>query len=167
MHTAPVVAIFNTNDDMVELLRVAFEQAGFIVVSVHIDDVRRGTFDLPSFIEQHNPQVIVYDVAPPYEPHWRFLEHVRNSPEMSGRQFILTSVNARQVYDNVGTREPIFEIVGKPYDIDQLTRAVKEASRARPLVRSEGLPTPVIARRSEARDQHIAPQNAQGRGHRR
>jgi DNA-binding NtrC family response regulator len=129
-HNTPVVAIFDTNDDLVELLRLAFEQAGLIVVTAHIHDLRRGTLDLINFVRQHNPDVIVYDVTPPYEAHWRFLQHTREAPDMIGRQFIITSVNAQQVYENVGTREPIFEIVGKPYDVEQITRDVKEASRA-------------------------------------
>jgi hypothetical protein len=64
--SAPTVAILNTNDDLVELLRVAFEQAGFIAVSGH-NDLRRGKLNLPDFLRQHDPKVIVYDIAPPYD----------------------------------------------------------------------------------------------------
>jgi len=131
----PVVAIFNTNDDLVELLRVTFERAGLVAVSGHVDDLRRGKLDLGSFIRQHDPQVILYDIPPPYEQHWRFLQVMRDSPEMRDRAFVLTSTNATHVHEVVGTREPIFEIVGKPYDLDRITRAVKEASRARTVER--------------------------------
>src|SRR5882672_4554551 len=48
-----VVAVLNTNDDLLELVRVSLEQAGFVVVSAHIDDLRRGTLDLPNFLRQH------------------------------------------------------------------------------------------------------------------
>lgn len=126
-----VVAIFNTSDDLVEMLRVTFEQAGLVAVSGHVDDLRRGKLDLASFMRQHDPQVILYDIAPPYDQHWRFLRMIRESPEMRERQFVLTSSNATQVHEIVGTREPVYEIVGKPYDLEQITRAVKEASRAR------------------------------------
>ena len=42
MSSRPVVAIFNSNDDVVEMLRFAFERAGLVVVSGHID--RRSDF---------------------------------------------------------------------------------------------------------------------------
>ena len=129
----PTVAIFNTNDDLVELLRVALEQAGFVAVSGHIDDARRGTLLLSAFVKEHDPRVIVYDIAPPYDRHWAFFEHVRAQPFMAGREFVLTSTNVSQVYDNLGIRDPIYEVVGKPYDIGQIVDAVKEASRSRPV----------------------------------
>jgi CheY-like chemotaxis protein len=130
-----VVAVFNTNDDLVELLRVTFEQAGFIVVSGHVDALRRGHMDLSVFLRQHDPKMILYDIAPPYDMHWRFLERIRHSPDMHGQNFVLTSTNAHQVNETVGTREPVYEIVGKPYDLEAITRAVKEASGARPVER--------------------------------
>ncbi len=127
----PTVAILNTNDDLVEMLRVAIEQAGLVAVSGHIDDARRGTLLLSAFVQEHDPKVIVYDVAPPYDRHWAFLEHVREQPFMAGRQFVLTTTNVNRVREIVGIDEPIYEIVGKPYDIGQVVNAVKEASRAR------------------------------------
>jgi len=34
--------------------------------------------------------------------------------------------------ESLSVGQPVFEIVGKPYDLDRLVHAVKEASRARP-----------------------------------
>jgi CheY-like chemotaxis protein len=125
------VAIFNTSDDVVELLRIMIEQAGFVAVTGHIDDIKRGKLDLATFVEQHDPKVILYDVAPPYERTWAFLEHLRSQPPLKGRQFVLTTTNIARVREAVGTAENVYEIVGKPFDLDAIVRAVKEASRAR------------------------------------
>lgn len=125
------VAIFNTSDDVVELLRIVIEQAGFAAVSGHIDDIKKGPLDLRGFIEQHDPKVIVYDIAPPYDRNWQFLEHLRSRPPLAGRQFVLITTNPTRVRDVVGTAENIFEIIGKPFDLDQIVKAIKEASRAR------------------------------------
>jgi DNA-binding NarL/FixJ family response regulator len=150
--TPIVVAVFDTNNDLVELLRVSLEQAGFVVVSGHIDDLRRGALDLPNFVRQHDPRVIVYDIPPPYDAHWRFLEHVRQSPDMQGREFVLTSTNVQRMKEAIGTREPIHELIGKPADLEQITRAVREAGQAgsaAPLQRYESQPSST----HEARDQ--------------
>ena len=125
------VAVFNTSDDVVELLRMVLEQAGFAVVTGHIDDIKRGKLDLQTFVKQHNPKVIVYDVAPPYDRTWTFLEHLRSQEPLLGRQFVLTTTNLARVREAVGPAENVYEIVGKPFDLDVIVRAVKEASRAR------------------------------------
>jgi CheY-like chemotaxis protein len=125
------VAILNTSDDVVDLLRTLIEQAGFVVVAGHIDEIKKGQLDLLTFVEQHDPKVIVFDVAPPYDRSWNFLEHLRHRPPLQGRQFVLTTTNIARVREVVGTAENIYEIVGKPFDLDAIVRAVKEASRAR------------------------------------
>ena len=129
---AIVVAIVNTNPDLVRLLRVNLEQAGFLVFEIYIEDIKLGEANVESFLHQHDPRVIVYDVAPPYELNWKFLDHLRTATLFRGRQFVLTSVNVQRVREIVGTDETVYEVVGHPADVDQITRAVREASRARP-----------------------------------
>lgn len=127
----PVVAVFNSNDDVVEMLRWVLERAGFVVVSGHVDAIRRGETSLSEFVEAHDPRVIIYDIVPPYDRSWRFLEHLRESTAMRGRRFVLTSTNARRVTEIVGTHEDVHEIVGKPYDLDEIVNAVRTALAVR------------------------------------
>jgi DNA-binding NtrC family response regulator len=126
-----VVAILNSNDDVVEMLRNLVEQAGYVSVHGHIDDVRRGKLDLLNFIRQHDPSVIVYDLVPPYDRSWKYLESLRHTDYMDGRQFVLTSVNAARAREVVGASEMVYEIIGKPVDLDAIATAIKEASKRR------------------------------------
>jgi DNA-binding NarL/FixJ family response regulator len=128
MSSAPVVAILNSNDDVVEMLRIALEQAGFVVVSGHLDKIRRGEQRLADFVDEHNPAVIIYDLVPPYDRSWQFLEHLRESPSLRGRRFVVTSTNVQRTKEAIGDAEYVYEIVGKPYDINQIVRAVQGAS---------------------------------------
>jgi CheY-like chemotaxis protein len=121
-----VVAVLNTNDDVVELLRLWLENAGFVVVSAHVDAIKRGEVDLEQFVTQHKPKVAVYDVPPPYERQWAFLTHLRQNL-LTDTAFVITSTNAARLRELVGTSEPVLEIVGKPYDLDQILAAVKRA----------------------------------------
>jgi DNA-binding NarL/FixJ family response regulator len=125
-----VVAVFNSNSDLVALLRFALERAGFIVIVGHVQDVRSGTLDLPGFLKQHDPRVIVYDVVMPYETNWAFMAHLRDRSEMRGRHFVLTAPNVRAVHQMVGTDETVYEIV-REGDLDAIVQAVREAAKAR------------------------------------
>jgi response regulator RpfG family c-di-GMP phosphodiesterase len=124
-----IVAVFNSSDDIVEMLRIALENAGFLVVTGHITDMIRGSFDIQRFVAQHDPRVILYDIAPPYERNWHFLEHLRHMPEVANRRFVLTSTHAARVREFARVNdEMILEILGKPYDIEEIVNAVRAAA---------------------------------------
>ena len=126
-----VVAIVNTNPDLVRLLRVNLESAGYIVIVIHIEDIKTAAGDVEATIERHNPRVIIYDIVPPYDVNWRFFDHLRCTEAFKGRHFVLTTVNISQVQRIVGKESVVYEVVGEASDIQQVVRAVKEATRAR------------------------------------
>ena len=127
--TSPaVIAIINSSPDIVEMLRVAFEHAGFVVVSTFTHLVRDGEVDLEAFIEQHQPQVIVYDIAPPYANNWNLFRHLSQLPALKGRPFVITSTNPVRVRELAQTDQEICEIVEIPYVITQLIETVRKAA---------------------------------------
>lgn len=126
-----VAAVFNTSPDIVDLLRRALEPAGIVTVTVLTYQIRESVVDLEGFIGQHNPKVIVYDIAPPYDANWELFKHIMRMDVMKNRAVVLTSINRRQVERLVGQNQTVYEVIGKPLDLDQIVRAVKEASRSR------------------------------------
>ena len=126
----PVVAVVNTNSDLIELLKARIEAAGFVVLVMHVADIRAG-LDLGSVLAQHDPQVIVYDVVMPYDRNWRFFEHLRETA-FKNRRFVLTTPNKVALQRLVGRDESIYEVLDDRDDIDAIVQAVREASRARP-----------------------------------
>ena len=125
------MAILNSNDELVELMRVVLEQAGFIAVTGHVDDARRGRLDLVNFMRQHEPKVILYDLVPPYDRSWNYLRVLQDSEVMKNRSLVLTSVNAERAQEIVGRSEIVHEVIGRPVDLDEMVAAVKEASKRR------------------------------------
>ncbi|MDQ3170364.1 MAG: hypothetical protein M3Q55_09540 [Acidobacteriota bacterium] len=121
----------NTSPDTVQMLRDALHPAGFIVVSCFAHDIRDGKIDFGAFMRLHNPRVIVYDLAPPYERNFQVFEHVRAMPDVEGAHFVITSVNPNNVRGMVGRDEHVYEVVDREEDLLKLVQAVKEASRAR------------------------------------
>lgn len=123
----PVVAILNTNDDIVELLRVVVENAGMVAVSAHVDAIKRGEVDFERFVSTHKPDVIVYDIPPPYDRQWAFLHHLRRLPLVQDVPFVVTTTNAARLTEIIGPDEHVYEIIGKPYDLEQILTAVRRS----------------------------------------
>jgi DNA-binding NarL/FixJ family response regulator len=127
MSSPPVVAILNSNDDTVEMLRMMLEAEGIVAVSAHVTALRRGAFDFSGFVAEHDPQVVIYDIIPPYDRSWLFFEHLRSLSIMERRSFVLTSTNPERVKDVGQPGQPVYEIIGKPYDMQVIVDAVKRA----------------------------------------
>ena len=123
----PVVAILNSNDDTVEMLRMLLETEGMLAVSAHVSDIRRGTFDFGGFLKEHNPKAIIFDVPPPYDRSWLMLQHLRAVPAAAKKHWVITSTNPNRLKEIAHPEEPIFEIIGKPYDLQLIIDAVKKA----------------------------------------
>jgi DNA-binding NtrC family response regulator len=120
----PVVAVLNSNDDTVEMLRIMLESEGMLAVSAHLDAIKRGELDFGNFLREHDPQVIIFDVAPPYDRTWL---HLRAVDSAQGRTFVLTTTNKERLDEITHPDQETFEIVGKPYDLQLIIEAVKKA----------------------------------------
>ena len=123
---APVIAVINASEDVVNLLRDVLGMEGFRTAVGYVIDYRSERKDLAAFFAEHDPAVIVWDIAIPYEENWSFFNQVRAEPENRNRRFVLTTTNKRALEDLVGPT-PAFEIVGKPFDLDQFVNAVRRA----------------------------------------
>ena len=126
-----VVAVVNSSEDTVEMLREALVLHGFTsVVTGHVHDIKVGATDWPAFLAEHDPAVIVYDLSIPYDQNWTFLKLLLDTDSMRGRKIVMTTTNKGRLEELVGPTDA-FEIVGKPYDLDKIVAAVIAALPAR------------------------------------
>jgi DNA-binding NtrC family response regulator len=128
MTDAIAVAVFNTSEDMTTLLRMALERVGYVVVTALTNRLRDGTTDLEALMRQYRPRVIIYDVALPYDVNWNLLQQIRHSPACKDVSFVVTTTNCKRLQEVAGDEATgALEIVGKPYDLDELLSLVRRA----------------------------------------
>ncbi len=124
--SAPTVAIINTSDDLLALLKEVVEGDGYHAVTAFTRDFRDGQRDIGAFITEHNPQVIIWDIAIPYDANWHYFRTVQGMDIVEGRAFVLTTTNKRALDELVGPTDTM-ELIGKPFDLDVLSQALADA----------------------------------------
>lgn len=122
-----VIGVANTSEDIMELLRLAFERNGWATVAVHLPDVKAGRVSFDEFLRRHDPAGLVIDIAPPYDDNWRFVRQLRALPSMRGRALVITTTNVRHLARLSGEETGAIEIVGKPNDIEAVAEAMRRA----------------------------------------
>jgi DNA-binding response OmpR family regulator len=123
--SAPVLAVVNSNDDLVGVLKDTLERKGFSVVTAHVRDFRTGPRDFGAFLDKHNPSVVIYDIAIPYEENWAFLQTLREHHETQRTSFVVTTVNHRVLTERVGPNEAIELQGGHADDLDPLLDVIR------------------------------------------
>lgn len=123
----PSVAVFNSSSDTIEILKLALEEGGYAVATGHVSDLKKGHVDVLEFVETHQPDVVIYDVALPYEENWRFLRLLQSSDALKKLKWVITTTHKQRLRELVGECGEVYEVVGKPYDVQQIMNAVKSA----------------------------------------
>jgi CheY-like chemotaxis protein len=127
---SPTVAIFNASEDTIDMLVVFFKQRGYRAVGepwparepLGVEAVR-------TFVEKHQPDVIVFDISFPYDHNWHRCQEFHDVHDLRKIPVVLTTTNEEALTDMVGPT-PTIEIVGKPYDLERLAEAVAHALSA-------------------------------------
>ena len=125
-----IVALFNASDDTVVMVeRLLKEIGGQTLVWCHFADLKRGHIDFTEYVTTHNPEVVIFDLSPPYDENWKFFKTIRDSNLMRGRGSVLTTTNKARLDEVLGTDSHALEVVGRAEDLKLIREAITAETR--------------------------------------
>lgn len=122
-----VVALFNASDDTVDMVQKLLTDAGEgqALISCHFADLKKGVVDFVKYIDEHNPEVVIFDLSPPYDENWRYFKTMRDDKAMIGRGVVLTTTNKNRLDEVLGEDSHAVEVVGRRKDLREISAAIK------------------------------------------
>ena len=128
---AGIVALFNASDDTVDMVQNLLTAANNnqTLIWCHFADLKKGIVDFGNYMDKHNPEVVIFDLSPPYDENWRFFKSMRDAKEMKGRGVVLTTTNKNRLDEVLGEDSHALEVVGRPKDLKQIDDAIKTETR--------------------------------------
>jgi DNA-binding response OmpR family regulator len=126
-----IVALFNASDDTVDMVQKLLAEAGGdqTLIWCHFADLKTGVVDFGKYMDKHNPEVVIFDLSPPYDENWRFFKTMRDAKTMKGRGVVLTTTNKNRLDEVLGEDSGALEVVGRPKDLAQIDAAIKIETR--------------------------------------
>ena len=130
--TAPgIVALFNASDDTIDMVQKLLTDSGRdqTLIWCHFADLKKGIVDFEKYMAKHNPEVVIFDISPPYDENWKFFKTMRDAKVMKRRGIILTTTNKNRLDEVLGEDSHALEVVGKAKDLREIDNAIKLETR--------------------------------------
>src|SRR5580704_17934587 len=122
-----IVALFNASDDTIDMIQNLLTTSGGdqTLIWCHFADLKKGIVDFGKYMNKHNPEVVIFDLSPPYDENWQFFKTMRDANTMKRRGVVLTTTNKAQLDEVLGEDSYALEVVGKPQDLHKFGAAIK------------------------------------------
>jgi DNA-binding response OmpR family regulator len=122
-----IVALFNASDDTIDMVQKLLTDAGNeqTLIWCHFADLKKGIVDFGKYMDRHNPEVVIFDISPPYDENWTYFKKMRDAKTMKGRGMVLTTTNKNRLDEVLGEDSGALEVVGRPKDLREIDAAIK------------------------------------------
>jgi len=127
------VALFNASDDTIDMIVAILKEAGTgqYLRWVHFADLKKGIVNFDVWMTNNNPEVVIFDLSPPYDANWTFFKTMRDSETMQHRGCVLTTTNKDRLDEVLGHDSHALEVVGRDEDLRWIADAIqRETARA-------------------------------------
>ena len=122
----PLVACVDSSAEIAGLLAEVFASEGFRAAT-HVSSSGVGAGPVAAFLRRVQPSACVYAIEPPYRERWAEFESLRRA--YPACVYVLTTTHKPALDELVGPVAGI-EVVGKPFDLDDIIAAVCRALAA-------------------------------------
>ncbi len=120
------IAVLNTSKEITNVLAVVFREEGHETCESFTYLYRGDDKSFDKFIAECNPDVIIFDIAIPYEENYDLFKKLSQRDCVKHTPFILTTTN-KAVLEKLVGKTSSHELVGKPYDLKQIVSAAERA----------------------------------------
>ncbi len=107
--------------------------------NVEIIEARDGKEGL-DLIQSQPPQLIILDFLLPKKSGWEVYQEIQNDPKLKRIPLVLMSGRKEEVTEKISEPFEHFAFVEKPFERDQLVKAIKEARTKVPQQKPEAAP---------------------------
>jgi hypothetical protein len=127
MMSEGIVALFNASDDTIDMIQGLLTKAdsGQTLIWCHFADLKKGVVDFERYIGKHNPEVVIFDLSPPYDENWTYFKKMRDNGIMKDRGIVLTTTNKDRLDEVLGSDSHALEVVGRPEDLALIDGAIR------------------------------------------
>jgi hypothetical protein len=139
------VAMFSASDDTIAMMQALLIEAAAdqSLISCPLADIKQGITDFRKYLEGHNPEVVIFDISPPYNENWAVFTTIRDDAVMRGRGVVLTTTSKAHLDELNGEETYACEVVGGVVNRALLLAEIKAATRlARTARRQNSAPSP-------------------------
>jgi hypothetical protein len=122
-----IVALFNASDDTIDMVQKLLTDSGTdqTLIWCHFADLKKGIINFGKYMDRHNPEVVIFDLSPPYDENWKYFKTMRDDKTMKGRGVVLTTTNKARLDEVLGEDSRALEVVGRSKDLGQIDAAIK------------------------------------------
>jgi hypothetical protein len=121
-----IVALFNASDDTIDMVQGLLEETntGQSLVWCHFADLKKGVINFEKYLTKYNPEVVVFDISPPYDENWKYFKTMRDAVSMRSRGAVLTTTNKDRLDEVLGEDSHALEVVGRAKDLQLIRQAI-------------------------------------------
>lgn len=120
------IAIVHGSDALATAIASALEAQGWSTATASVHDFGPGRRNPASFLDHHNPRVVVWEILHPYEAHWRDFQCVYQSPAGRRRGYVFAATDPVALSEVAGKIRTV-ELMGEPFELRELYLAVRRA----------------------------------------